>query len=357
MAKTRLSTVVRANLDKCRWSALAAVEGYNKPGPRFRTAQYIVWINMAWCALFHAIFYKRSIRPWYKSDYNGKTFRYVKIDNEPKHWDLAQCLAQYYQGNHPPERRNLEFLLGLRNKIEHRNLPALDATLYGECQAALQNLEDLIVQEFGAKCALGEQLAVSLQFSRTTPETKQKALKALASNTAKKVKEYIECFRAGLPGPILDSLKYSYTVYLIPRTATRPSVADAAIEFVKYDDLDAEQQAQLERLNVTIKEKHVPIVNLQHYKPGEVVKQLCKRLNYLVDLHVHTRAWQYFGVRPQAKDDHPERTKTEYCLYDQTHEDYVYTKAWIEKLATALSDPTEYEKIVGKVPKTLKMAA
>jgi Domain of unknown function (DUF3644) len=55
--------------------------------------------------------------------------RYVKIDGDPKHWELSECLKQHYGDKNPPERRNLEFLIGLRNKIEHRHLPELDPAL------------------------------------------------------------------------------------------------------------------------------------------------------------------------------------------------------------------------------------
>ena len=42
--------------------------------------------------------------------------------------------------------------------------------------------------------------------------------------------------------------------------------------------------------------------------------------------------------------------ESEYCIYDETHEDYIYTRAWVEKLATALGNPAEYEQIVGHPP-------
>ena len=77
---------------------------------------------------------------------------------------------------HPAERSNLEFLIGLRNKIEHRQLPELDPALYGECQAALINFDDFITSEFGIRHALSESLAVSLQFSRSIPPQKATAL-------------------------------------------------------------------------------------------------------------------------------------------------------------------------------------
>jgi len=337
-----LPKTVKDNLAKCRESAVAAVDSYNRPGPAFRTAQYLVLIIIGWTALFHAIFYKKGKRPWYRKQSAGTGIRYVKIDGDPKHWDLSECIKQYFGDKHPPERRNLEFLVGLRNKIEHRHLPQLDATLYGECQAALLNLEEILVQEFGQKYALTEQLAIALQFSRVVPDEKVKATQELASSTAKSVKDYVEKFRGALSGTVLDSMKYSFTVFMVPKVSNRASVADVAVQFVKVDEASPEELKRLEKLNVLIREKHIPIANLGLYKANEVVAELRDgNLNAKVDLHVHTRAWKYYKVRPPRGDGHPERTRPEYCLYDETHEDYVYTKAWVDKLAKDLADPAE----------------
>lgn len=346
----RLRQVVKDNLEKCRWSAIAAVEAYNRPGTRFRTAQFIVLIIIAWTALFHAIFYRRRRRPWFRRRGTGPGTRYIKVDGEPKHWDLPECLRQYFADDSTPQRKNLEFLLGLRNKIEHRHLPELDPALYGECQACLLNLEALLVQEFGPRYALSEQLAVSLQFSQTLPEEKQRAIKALVSTAAKSVKDYIERFRAGLPTATLNSMNYSFSVFLVPRVANRATAADVAVQFVKVDEASAEELDRLEKLNVLIREKQIPIANLGLFKPGEVVQELRARIPHAVNAHVHTCAWRHYGVRPPKGDAHPERTRSEYCIYDQTHEDYVYTKAWVEKLARDLSDPQGYERVVGHPP-------
>jgi len=346
-----LSKVVRDNIEKSRASAIAAVDAYNRPGSRFRTAQYLVLITIAWTALLHAHFFKRGRRPWYRRPSEGVGVRYVKVDGEPKHWDLTECIRQYFGDKHPPERKNLEFLIGLRNKIEHRHLPELDPGLYGECQAALLNLEALLVQEFGQRWALTEQLAVALQFSQVVPEEKLKAAKVLASSAARSVKEYVERFRGGLAGTVLDSLKYSFTVFLVPKVANRASLADASVQFLKVDEASSEELDRLEKLNVLIREKHVPIANLGLYKPGEVVEMVRARISLTVDLHVHTRAWRHYKVRPSQQDTHPERTIAEYCVYDEPHEDYVYTKAWVERLVKDLSDPAIYERVVGKKPR------
>jgi hypothetical protein len=343
-----LPQLVREHLEKCRSSAIAAVDAYNRPGPRFRTAQFTILIVIAWTALFHALFYRKRRRPWFRRQAPGFGVRYVRVDGEPKHWDLAECLKQYFVDKQPPERKNLEFLIGLRNKIEHRHLPELDPALYGECQAALLNLESMLVQEFGQRYALVEQLAVSLQFSQVFPDEKIKAVKTLVSSNARTVKEYAERFRGGLPVPTLNSMKYSFSVFLVPRVANRAGMADAAVQFIKVDEASEEELVRLERLNVLIREKHIPIANLGRYKPGEVVKEVRARLQRPFGIHSHTYAWRHYGVRPPNGDAHPERTVPEYCVYDQTHKDYVYTKAWVEKLGRDLADRAEYDRVVGR---------
>ncbi len=75
-----LSQPVRENLTKARDAALAAVEIYNKPAIDFRAGNYIVLMVIAWTALFHAIFYRRGIKPWYTLPLTGKRRRYKRID-------------------------------------------------------------------------------------------------------------------------------------------------------------------------------------------------------------------------------------------------------------------------------------
>lgn len=310
-------------------------------------------ITIAWTALFHAIFYKLRRRPWYrrKTGGTGTGVRYIKIDGDPKHWDLSECLKQYYRDENPPERQNLQFIIGLRNKIEHRHLPELDPSLYGECQAALLNLEALLVDEFGQKFALADQLAVSLQFSQTIPAEKKKAAQVLASRSAKTVKDYIENFRGGLPSTVLNSMKYSFNVFLVPKVANRESAADAAVQFIRVDEASSEELQRLEKLNVLIREKHIPIANLHSFKPSQVVAQLQERLPYRISIATHTAAWRFYKARPSGGHANPVQTRSEYCIYDNVHRDYVYTRAWVDYLATELSDAERFKKVVGSKPK------
>lgn len=341
-----LPRAVKDNLEKCTVSALAAVEAYNRPGRSFRTAQYLILINIAWTALFHAIFYKRGIKPWYKLR-NG---RYEKIDGDPKHWDLTECIKKFYTDQTTPERKNLEFLVGLRNKIEHRHLPELDPSLYGECQASLLNLESLISSTFGQSYSLSETLAVSLQFSSVQPEERIRATRSLARSTTRSVKEYIESFRGNLPSTVLTSMKYSYNVFLVPRVANRINAADVAVHFVKVDEASPEELRRLEQLNVLIREKHIPIANIDLYKPSEALTRIRERCPFQVSMNTHSDAWRYFSVRPPSGSTNPERCNTKYCVYDRAHNDYLYTQAWIDKCIEALSNADTFRQIVGRRP-------
>lgn len=347
-----LAQTVKDNLEKCRSATFAAVEAYNKPGPRFRTAHYLILITIAWTALFHAIFYKRGRRPWYRSPGSGtgKGIRYKKIDGEPKHWDLSKSLTKYYGSQNSPERQNIQFLLGLRNKIEHRHLPDLDASLYGECQATLLNLEKLLVTEFGHRYALSEYLAVSLQFSQIMPAEKKRAARVLAGAAAKSVADYVTKFRGSLPATVLNSMKYSFNVFLVPKVTNRKSAADVAVEFIRVDEASVEELARLGRLNVLIREKQIPIQNINLLKPGQVVAEVGQHLPHRMNLAVHTECWRHFKVRPPSGSSHPERTLSQYCVYDLAHRDYLYSSVWVAKLKLELKMKSDFRKIVGRDP-------
>lgn len=341
-----LPKLVKDNLEKCQMAAVAAVESYNRPGRKFRTEQFLVMIIISWTALFHALFYRKNQKPWYKSN-NG---RYTRIDGEPKHWELSECLTKYFKGEESATRKNLEFLVGLRNKIEHRHLPELDVSLYGECQATLLNLEEMLVANFGEKYALTDELAISLQFSSISPKEKKAAARSLASSEARNVKEYIETFRGGLPSAVLNSMKYSFNVFLVPKVSNREKAADASVVFINVNEASAEELDRLMKLNVLIREKRIPIVNLDLFKPGQVVEKVNAESTYKMTLNSHAETWRYFGVRPRSTDENPQQTQADFCVYDEPHKDYLYTNAWVKRCIRAFNNRDRVQEITNRVP-------
>lgn len=341
---------VRQYIQKAQDAAIGAVDNYNRPGRSFRTRTFALLMVVAWTSCFHAIFYARNVKPWYVKSGSGKGTRYDRADGEPKHWDLSECIKQYWGGDNPPERANIEFFLGLRNKIEHRHHPELDPALYGECQAMLMNFEDLLISEFGPETALLDQVGVALQFSALRPHQQEEALRRLQSTALSDVRDYIETFRAGLAPEILGSSQYSLRVFLIPKLENHPTAADLSVQFVPYDADNPEAMEDLRAITALIREKSVPVASKGLLKPSAVVARVQERLPFRFNQDTHTRCWRYYEVRPQADSERPENTKPEFCVYDEFAKGYGYKESWVKFLCRKLSDASEYKAVTGKAP-------
>ena len=348
-----LPVEVKECLTKARESALLAVETYNRPGTTFRSGGFIVFMVIAWTALFHSIFLKAGTKPFHHKIKKGRYVRYEKVDGENKAWELTECVRQFYKSENPAVRRNLEFVIGLRNKVEHRNMPQLDDQIFGECQALLLNFEALLEKEYGDRYSLNESLAVSLQFSTITPEGKARAIRQLQSASYRSVSEYVKQFRSALSADIEQSMEYSYKVFLVPKTGNHANSSDLAVEFINVNSLDETERQAFERAIALLKTRETEVVNPGKMKPGDVAQKVQEHLAVRFTTNDHTKCWKHFGVRPPTASDDPTRCKVQYCHYDIPHKDYVYTDEWVELLTETLSDEKQYKKILGKTPESL----
>ncbi len=215
---------------------------------------------------------------------------------------------------------NLEFFIGLRNKIEHRFLPELDIEIFGECQAMLMNFETLLSAEFGTKQALVGGLSV---------------------------RKFVTSFKSSLSEDIQSDGSYSFKVFLVPKVGVHAKSSDLAVEFVKYDPSKPEEMKQYERVVALIKPKQVSIANLGCLKAGQVVKQVSAQLGRKFTLNSHMRCWKHFNTRPARGGPAPEACDNRYCYYDGVHQDYVYTSAWVSFLLEKLADAPTYAMVVG----------
>lgn len=308
-------------------------------------------MSVAWLAVLHAVFYQKKIKPWYQSEPRSKRIRYQYIGGEPKHWDLSKCLKEYWGYRTDPVKSNLEFLIGMRNKIEHRYCPELDPALYGECQANLTNLEEILVRNFGNSEALTPALGVSLQFSYLRPDEQREAIRKLQRNELKDIRDYIEKFRAGLPSTVLESSKYAMRVFLIPKIVNSPSAADLSMEFVQFDPQDPEESESYQKVVALIKEKQVSVVGAGLMRPSDVVKRVKNRVPFEFNMSTHTAAWKHFEVRPPGNSANPERTKSNLCVYDVLSKTYGYTEEWAEFLCEELTEREAWVRILGREPK------
>ena len=339
--RPRFGQKIDSLLDKARKSALLAVQAYNNPLTTFRTPAYLVLMNIAYTALFHAIFERDQVEYYYKKP-DGTPSRI--IDGESASWELTTCADYYYKGANTPERANLSFLTELRNKIEHRFLPILDTTVAGQCQAMLLNFEDLLKKEFGSFFALAQSLALSLQFTEIASHQRD-VLRRLQSKEYELIRTYIDSFQHNLPPEVLQSQKYSFRVFLIPRLGNHATSSDVAVEFVHYDSTKPEEMEQYERQVAMFKDRviHVQVANQGKLKPSTVSKRVKEITGKPFTVSDHTCAWKLYNVRP--KEPKPEGCKSEFCQYDEVHGDFVYTERWVQFLVEKVNDPQEFNKI------------
>ncbi|STX41136.1 Protein of uncharacterised function (DUF3644) [Legionella donaldsonii] len=330
--KGKAKAILESSID----SALLAVEIYNKPRATFRTQAYIALMIMAWTRLFHCYFYSRIGDKFYLKDPKNK--RYIKIDGERRAWSLSDCMKEYGKLREDV-RANLNLFIPLRNKIEHRhiNKHEFDVILFGECQAFLFNYETQLIEWFGAKYALNENIVFSLQFSQLRQEEQKKANKSNLSSDLQDIKNYIDCYRSALPDDVFSSSCYSIKLINIPKISNT-NRNDIAIEFIKWDSLTEEERSSITKITSITKDRiiHRDVINDDGVKPSAILQLVKKGCGVNLSHCDHKCLYICFSIRPRSKSSDPSNTNPEYCLYDSLHKDYVYKIAWAEKLIEIL---------------------
>lgn len=340
---------VKAFLNKATDSALLAVEMYNKPAVKFKSGGYIVLMCIAWTSLLHAVFVKNNIKPIYK---DGR--RYKKVNGELQYWELKTCVSKYFSDRNSPIRKNIEFFIPLRNKIEHKFLPELDSDIFGECESLLLNFDKIVEKEFGVRYCLRESLSFALQMFPSS-ETLRMATKL--SKDYESVLSFINNYRSSLHTDIFKSGEYAFKAFLV-QVANHNTKDTLPIKFFAYDKLTDEEKKNVDRVAALIKEKHVhvPVANDDKFKPGYVVAKVQNALGNPIivkgkkfvekfNANTHTRCWKKYAVRPEKGDPCPERTNAKYCVYDAMNQNYGYTQEWIDFLIIKMSDEDEYNSL------------
>jgi len=347
---------VKEHLEKSIDSALLAVEIYNKPAVKFKSAGYIILMTVAWTSLFHAIFFIKKIKPFYKLT-NG---RFDRKAGDIRYWELGTCIDNYFgDDSQNPIRVNLKFFIPLRNKIEHRSMPEIDPNIFAECQAMLLNFDEIIEREFGIDYCIRESLSFSLQLF----PSRQNLNSAILHNPKnKQVVDFINSYRSSISTEVLGNTKYAFKAYLI-QVANHLSNDALPIQFYHWDKLSDAQKDELGKFVAMIKYKNVPITQLDLFKPNEIVKIVQKSLGNLridkmdffnkkiiatsdkFNLKVHTLCWKKYKVRPECNSTNPGLTDPKYCFYDKLNKNYGYTKDWANFLIEKLCDENEYKSL------------
>lgn len=313
--------------------AVLAVDLYNRSGELRQLEAYIVHMSLAWLRLFQAKVEKDS-GDLYIRDQGGRRIRSKDGDWLTK--PLDTLMSELFTDK-DPRKASLRFFTGLRNRIEHRYERDMAALVAGKTQAHTLNYERTLVEWFGNAESVAQELRFPIFLSSITDDA-VKAVKGVAARIPRAAKQWVYDFDASLDPTIASDQHFDFRIFLIPQTGSK-SKADMAITFVKLDTLSAEQRAVIDQTQAIIRNRQVPVANLDKFTATEVSDEVARRTGRLFTVTNHTAAWRRHGIRPSQNDPNPEETIAQYCVLDRIAKRYIYTQAWIDKLCQERSKP------------------
>lgn len=337
-----------------REEALNAVEFYNRPAGRRSLEAFLVHMHIAWTYALQAEFLRDGVDYFYRQDKNPK--RYVKIDGERKTWELDRCVKQRWPDASDPVRINLELTVRLRNRIEHRHATGLAVAATGFCQSLLLNYEHELVTQFGPAFSVADLAHVPIALSTFTREGVA-SLIAAQEALPKRLRDFFINYRSGLEPDVANDRRFEFRVDLVQKRAPK-SEADLAVSFVREEDLSPDELKAYESLEktgrVVIREKQRPVANLDLRRPKGICAKVESQMPFRFRCSAEfPRAWKHFGVRPDSAAKGKARAKTDerYCIYDEAHDDYIYTPAFTELLVRNCATAEGFMKVIGRQPR------
>lgn len=344
----------RHMVEASRDEATLAARLYNDPVQSRSFEGFTVHMHLAWLYLLHAELTRDGVD--FRYHRKDKPRYLVKVDGEPKRWELAQCVACRWPSPVDPVRLNIEFFMGLRNKIEHRyarQQGALTAVIGGHAQALLLNYEDELTSEFGPGVSLATRLQFPVFIGSFTDEGEQ-ALRHLRGTLPSELRTFIADYYAGISAETQVDPRFEFRMRVFTELA--PKDPDAlAIQYTKFSDMTEDQRTVVEDLGrkgmVITKERQRGVVGYGLRKPTEVVAEVAVAIPYKFTMGNFSKAWKTLAVRPGSGDPHPEVTDEKYCFYDARHNDYGYTAAYVRKLIRECSTEDGFRRLLSTAPK------
>jgi Protein of unknown function (DUF3644) len=176
---------------------------------------FVVHMHVAWLYLLHARFIRDNIDYRYRDQ--QKPRRFVKVDGEYKRWELARCVEQRWPDPNDPARKNLEFFIGLRNRIEHRHARRdvnVALAVGGHAQALLLNFEDELTSGVGIQYSLATVLRFPIFIGTFTTEGTEALIK-LREQLPTNLKRFIAEFHHGLTDEVATGTRFELRLRVV----------------------------------------------------------------------------------------------------------------------------------------------
>lgn len=336
-------------LSESKRQALVAVDFYNRAGDRRSYLDFVIHMHLAWQNLFHADRMRRGENICYRKA--GKAVRYEKFpDGTRKTWDLMKCLTEEFAEN-DPIRKNGEFFVGLRNRIEHRFQDAIMSVTEAESHAYVINFETELILRFGAEHSLGSELRFPVFVQTLTPAGVD-AQKALRKNLPSTTATYITEFQTALSEEVKSDERFTYRVLLMPIMGPKTQ-ADMAVTFVRQDDLtEAELQEMVGKHgSVIVAEKYRDVVYQNELLPKATAAAVEGLIPFRFGLHAFTKLRKKWLVGPAAAGSKQQMTSSaDLSAYSPAFNQTVYRPALVKKMTAALGTKEGFESEMGYAP-------
>ena len=290
MARKRGTSVKRQLLNKSREAALNAVQTFNNPLTTFKTESFIVLMTIAWLYLLHAYYRREGME--YR--YHKKGPKRRKFDRTRsgafKYWELERCLNEKICPLDGPTKRNLRFLIGLRNEIEHHQSAGVDEAFTGRYIACVLNYEREITGLFGTRYTLAAELSYALQLrDLTSPNYDREDTTPLPSNVA----QYLAQFDSELPPEDYQHPHFSYRILFVRKLTNKIAQADRTFEFIGADTdlakaIDKQYWVQRE-------------VERPKFLPSQIVQMMQKEGYANFNMRHHILLWQSMDAKTPGK--------------------------------------------------------
>jgi hypothetical protein len=341
-------------VEESRLEALNAVEFYNRPMSRRPLEAFLVHMHIAWLYLLQAEFLRAGISYYYR-DPNHPS-RYLKSDGERKSWDLERCVRERWTATNDPVRKNVEFTIRLRNRIEHRYQAGLMVVATGFTQALIINYEEEIVSQFGELCSIASEVHLPISLSTFSRDGLARLIAAQQALPGR-LRDWIVDYRSGMDDEVLNDRRFEFRVEIIQKRAPAHE-ADLAVSFVREEELTQEQREAYEALErsgrIILREKERAVSGLGLYKPKYLASLVEDEIPFKFGASSELpQAWKKLNVRPSssARGSTRRRTDERYCVYDEPHDDYMYTRAFAEMLIRRCGTSTGFRELIGREPR------
>lgn len=292
-------------LIRAREAMILAVTIFNSSTYKFKTGMFAILANIAWTYLLHEFHHRKD----------GSI-----LNNDGTTFALSHMLSRADCPLSKGIRNNLNTIKAIRDEVEHKLLGRSDPRWLSVFQACCLNFDKTIVEMYGSRLSLQNEISVALQFGKLQIDH---AAQMQMYDVPQHIAALDALLTANLTEEELNDIEYQFRVVYTLDSASKGS---AHIQFLTPDSDEGKSVHN-------VLQKYKISDELYPHKPSEVAALVAKKSGRRFTVSDHTDAWRNHKVRP-ARGDKTNRT---YCIFHKAYNSYTYNDAWVELLVSEIA--------------------